>query len=405
MSLGTANRDGGKTSESGHLRGLTKAFRGEVSNGLAVSQRGAGANMSVDIAIGDAIIPRSDGTYGHPAFNDAVLNQAIATADPSNPRRDIVVMYIDYTQTPSTGVSNNTNGVVKVKVVAGTPAGSPVDPTDTAIQSSVGAGNPFIKLARARVGAGVTSVGNSVIDDLRRMATAHIQGGWLYEYQYVWQYVSASSFKIAGVDARVAFPVGTKILLYQGSVVKYFVVTSTSFSTDTTVNVNGYGTYTLANDIIDHPAYSYMLIPQGWPFPANDPAGQTLGYAETLTTASTTSIPAVLIPGATVTVTIPLGVTHVTIYGFNSTLYCSTNGVAAHLSIWQGTVGSGTQLQDSRGFQGGSSGTGSPTPFRRIAVTPGNTYTFSLGLASESGATVNAEASTTKTTAILVQAS
>jgi hypothetical protein len=151
---------------------LYKAFpNGGVLQGLGVSQRGAGANMSVDIAIGDAIIPRSDATYGHPCFNDAVLNKTITTADPSNPRRDIVIMYVDYTVTPSTGVSNNTNGVVATKVVAGTPAGSPVDPSDSALQSAAGSGNPYIKLARVRVGAGVTSIGNSVIDDLRTLAT------------------------------------------------------------------------------------------------------------------------------------------------------------------------------------------------------------------------------------------
>ena len=118
MSLATSNRDGGRTSESGHLRAIQKVITGEVLTGLNVSQRSAGANMSVDVAIGDAIIPRADGTYGHPAWNDAVYNQVIGTADVSNPRRDIVVMYIDYSVTPSTGVSNNTNGVVKISVVA-----------------------------------------------------------------------------------------------------------------------------------------------------------------------------------------------------------------------------------------------------------------------------------------------
>lgn len=172
MSLATSNRDGGKTSESGHLRALYKAFpTGGVFQGLAVSQRGAGANMSVDVSIGDALIPRSDATYAHPAWADAVYNQVIAAADASNPRRDIIVMYIDYGQTPSTAVSNNTNGVVKIKVVAGTPAGSPSDPNDAAIQSSVGSGNPWIKLARVRVGAGVTTISNSVIDDLRTFAS------------------------------------------------------------------------------------------------------------------------------------------------------------------------------------------------------------------------------------------
>lgn len=175
MSLGTSNRDGGKTSESGHLRALGKLVAGNILNGLKVSQRGAGANMSVDVAVGDAMIPRSDGTYSHPVFNDAVYNAVITTADGSNPRRDIVVMYVDYNQTPSTAVSNNTNGVVKIAVVAGTPAGSPVDPTSAAIQSAVGSGNPWIPLARVRVGNGVGSISNSVIDDLRVPAQSLLQ--------------------------------------------------------------------------------------------------------------------------------------------------------------------------------------------------------------------------------------
>ncbi len=171
MSLGTSNRDGGKTSESGHLRALGKIVNGDVLEGLNVSQRGAGANMSVDVAVGDAFVRRSDGSYAHPVFNDAVYNQAITTADGSNPRRDLIVLYVDYGQAPSTAVSNNTNGVVKIKVVAGSPAGSPVDPNGAAIQSSVGAGNPYTILARVRVPAGQTSITNSLIDDLRTMIT------------------------------------------------------------------------------------------------------------------------------------------------------------------------------------------------------------------------------------------
>lgn len=171
MSLGTSNRDGGKTSEAGHLRALAKIFGGnilgDIKTGLKASQRAAGANMSVDVAIGDAMLYRSDGTYGHPVFNDAVYNQVITTADPSNPRNDIVVIYVDYAQTPSTGVSNNTNGVVKIKAVAGTPAGSPADPSVSAIQASVGSGNPWAYICRVRVLAAAASIGNSVIDDLR----------------------------------------------------------------------------------------------------------------------------------------------------------------------------------------------------------------------------------------------
>lgn len=173
MSLGTSNRDGGKTSESGHLRALAKIVSGDVIEGLNAVQRAAGVNMSVDVQVGDAFVRRSDGTYAHPVFNDAVYNQVISAADGSNPRRDIVVIYVDYGQSPSTAVSNNTNGVVKIKVVNGTPAGSPVDPNAAAIQASVGSGNPYSILARVRVPAGQTSISNSLIDDLRTMITSN----------------------------------------------------------------------------------------------------------------------------------------------------------------------------------------------------------------------------------------
>lgn len=172
MSLGTSNRDGGKTSESGHLRAIAKIVNGDVMEGLAASQRAAGANMSVDVAVGDAFLRRSDGSYAHPVFNDAVYNQVISAADGSNPRRDIVVIYVDYGVTPSTAVSNNTNGVVAIKVVNGTAAGSPTDPSDAAIQSSVGSGNPWTKICRVRVPAGQTSISDALIDDLRTMITS-----------------------------------------------------------------------------------------------------------------------------------------------------------------------------------------------------------------------------------------
>ncbi|MFA5172583.1 MAG: hypothetical protein WC426_13560 [Sulfuriferula sp.] len=283
MSLATSNRDGGRTSEAGHLRAIQKGIAGEVLSGLAVSQRAAGANMSVDVAIGDSVIPRSDATYGHPAWNDAVLNKTITAADVSNPRRDIVVLYIDYGQAPSTGVSNNTNGVVKCIVVAGTPAGSPADPSDAALQAAVGASNPYIKLARVRVGAGVTTISNSVIDDLRTMAQALENGGWnaLSSAWDSWAYsawdntnklgtvnVPDSSIFTLGQKVRywqltggwkygfvVRKPNGTSIQLYQG-------------------HVNG---YTLNNERVYLPAYSRDKAPDGFPI---DPAVWTVTFTD-----------------------------------------------------------------------------------------------------------------------------
>lgn len=278
MSLATSNRDGGRTNEAGHLRAIQKGILGQVLTGLNVSQRGAGANMSVDIAIGDAIIPRSDGTYGHPAWNDAVYNRTIAAADGSNPRRDIIVMYIDYGNAVTTGVANNTNGVVKIISVAGTAAGSPVDPSNATIQSAVGSGNPWIKLARVRVAAGATSISNSVIDDLRVLGTGLSQGGWIYDSVYSWVYASATTFTIAGVDVTAMFPVGSRLRIVQGGSVKYFTVRSATFATNTTVTVDGGGTYTLANSPIDIPAYSYDMTPVGFNRQSqNDPYD---GYTE-----------------------------------------------------------------------------------------------------------------------------
>jgi hypothetical protein len=273
MSLATSNRDGGRTSESGHLRAIQKVIQGEVLTGLTPSQRGAGANMSIDIAIGDAVIPRSDGTYGHPAWNDAVYNQVISAADVSNPRRDIVVMYIDYSQTPSTGVSNNTNGVVKIKVVNGTPAGSPSDPSDSAIQSSVGASNPWIKLARVRVAAGASSITNSVIDDQRVMANGLDNGGWQQvpnSQAASWAFSSFNSATRIGVftvptDATTRYSPGQKVRVYQATGGwKYgFIVAVTS----TTVSVFFNLSITLNNEAVLLPAISYHHVPAGYTGP------------------------------------------------------------------------------------------------------------------------------------------
>lgn len=282
MSLATSNRDGGRTNEAGHLRSVSKGLIGQVISGLTVSQRAAGANMSVDVAIGDAIVQRSDGTYGHPAWNDAVYNQVIAAADGSNPRRDIVVMYIDYGVTPSTGVANNTNGVVKIASVAGTAAGSPVDPSSATIQSAVGSGNPWIKLARVRLAAGATSVSNSVIEDLREMAYAIDGGGWISVPNSEianWAYSSFSSTTRIGIitvptDATNTYAVGNRLRIRQSTGgVKYGIITAVSATTLTVFFPVG---TTLNNEVILNPYFSRAKAPFGFTL---DAAAWTLTYS------------------------------------------------------------------------------------------------------------------------------
>ena len=88
------------------LQVLAAAYQGNgVIAGLAVSQRGAGANLSVDVAAGQARVG------GYFPFV-AATNVAITTANGSNPRLDLVT--VDY------------NGTLTV--TAGTPAAEPVPP-------------------------------------------------------------------------------------------------------------------------------------------------------------------------------------------------------------------------------------------------------------------------------------
>lgn len=326
MSLATSNRDGGRTNEAGHLRGVMKGILGEVMTGLSVSQRAAGTNMSVDVAIGDAVIPRSDGTYGHPAWNDAVYNQVISAADGSNPRRDIVVMYVDYGEAPSTGVSNNTNGVIKITSVSGTAAGSPTDPSDATIQSAVGSGNPFIKLARVRVAAGATSIGNAVIDDLRTMSYARAGGGWnpVASTWDAWQYSAwDNTNKLATItvpDSSI-FTLGQKVRYWQttGGWKYGFIV---KLDSGTSIIVYQGTDYTLNNERIYLPAYSRDKAPDGFPI---NPEKWTVSLIVTSQTDASTAANTVINPGAK-QISIPIGAWDVRVKGAMSQVNTSASG-------------------------------------------------------------------------------
>lgn len=95
-----------------HLTGAA-VIEGERSE-FAVAERGAGANLSVDVAAGTAFI------RGHWVDSDATENKAIAAADPTNPRKDRVVLRADFTA-----------NTISIEVLTGTPAGSPTVPSLT----------------------------------------------------------------------------------------------------------------------------------------------------------------------------------------------------------------------------------------------------------------------------------
>lgn len=128
---------------------------------LLVVERGAGANMSVDISAGRGVIKGSGNAY--PVRNTAAINATITSNSSGNPRIDAVVLYIDLAESPTTTADD----VVKTAVVAGTAAASPVAPTDGAIQTAVGGSNPFLRLADVTVAHNETAINTADIDDQR----------------------------------------------------------------------------------------------------------------------------------------------------------------------------------------------------------------------------------------------
>jgi hypothetical protein len=161
MANGIYNLNLGTFTEVGAGRFLQKAGADTqgvmTSAGLLVSQRGAGANKSVDIAAGDALITTIAGTAVYHGFETATTNKTVTDNASGNPRVDAVSAYVD---TAAYGASDN-SGALKFKVTAGTPAASPVAPVDATIQSDVGAGNPFMRLADVWVPNGATQIVNA----------------------------------------------------------------------------------------------------------------------------------------------------------------------------------------------------------------------------------------------------
>lgn len=127
------------------------------STHLAVTQNGT-PNMSVNVAKGTALV---NGTSSlaqavYAVTNDATANLAIATADATNPRRDLVVIQIRDNTEDASG-SND----ARLFVVTGTPAASPADPT-----IPPGA----LVIARVAVAAATTSIVNANITTVAGLA-------------------------------------------------------------------------------------------------------------------------------------------------------------------------------------------------------------------------------------------
>jgi hypothetical protein len=112
---------------------------------------GAGTGLAVDVEAGQAMV------RGHYYVSTAVESLALATADPTNPRLDIVVLRLD-------PVANS----IVLAVKSGTPAGSPVAPA--LVQTDAG----IYEMALATVLVPATAGVPSTITDLREFMGTRI---------------------------------------------------------------------------------------------------------------------------------------------------------------------------------------------------------------------------------------
>lgn len=133
------------------------------SASMAVTQNSP-AGMSVRVASGwAAVIGTTQANMGaYTFYNDATVTLTITTADPTNPRIDLICATVR--DAYYTGAFND----VIYQVIAGTPAGSPVAPTLPANS---------ITLATVAVGAGVTQINTANITDTRVSTTTNLPVG------------------------------------------------------------------------------------------------------------------------------------------------------------------------------------------------------------------------------------
>lgn len=128
-----------------------------------VSQRSAGANLSVDVAAGALVVEGTENALqgSYHLVNDAVVNLAVTAANATNPRKDLVIARVR--DSAYSGSSND----AQLLVVAGTAAASPAEPNLV----SLGYLN-YISLAMIDVPALDTTIADAQITDRRPFIAA-----------------------------------------------------------------------------------------------------------------------------------------------------------------------------------------------------------------------------------------
>lgn len=120
-----------------------------------------------------------------------------------------------------------------------------------------------------------------------------------------------------------------------------------------------------------------------------------LGSASTTTTFSTASATAVQVTGLTITITVPSGSRSVLLLAWARALYNTTANTQVIMSIWDGVVGSGTQISESYAQANASASTGSNASAFAFVTPAAGSKTYNVGLLATAGGTANLQAGAT----------
>jgi len=127
-----------------------------------------------------------------------------------------------------------------------------------------------------------------------------------------------------------------------------------------------------------------------------------LGYAQITSDFTTTSATTVQATGLSVTVTVPAGGRSVKITAWTNYLYNSTALHNARMSIWDGVVGSGTQISQASAYSI-NNGTGNQATAIAFFTPSAGSKTYNVGLQSDNTFTAGISAAATYPAFILVE--
>ena len=261
--------------QRGHFyRGV---FSGNVT-GMLVKQNST-PNMTVLVEHGSALLNKNS-ISASIAEIKSDTSVTIDTANTANPRIDTVVIYEDTSVAiPTVEASywqDGAGGRFKTVSLPGTAAASPVALSDANIQSAIGAGKPWTRLADITVPANSTTILNSNIADKRRIVSPNVSN-----YGTAGVLTTDASGNVSAAGNYSTSEVSTNTTWIDGKPIYRITFTGTITAAATTRNitnitVSGIGKIIKASGYMATSSESAISIGSSW---TNATGAETYNYA------------------------------------------------------------------------------------------------------------------------------